>query len=427
MFKKMRRKLTIFYALIMAIFFISLVFGMYKTMQWSITSEQEREVLLFAEEEANEHVFLFKHMTSFEAEQKNYQEGSGRMYVYAFDMEGNLRNVSRPSPKLEAIVLDRIDHWDTPAGQVIGISEANHFKWIYNVMMTAKPIMENGKQIGIVYVGRDVTAVYNGLHKATLVLVLIAVLALLAAVVIGYLMAGKAIVPLKNAYEQQRQFAADASHELRTPLSIVLSAIEILEEEPEIKTPFVFEILNDMKDEVLKMTNLVGGLLVLVRSEQPGQQIIKETFNLTLATEQIIRKIQPLAQKKEIHINFNNKPIVELHAESEKIKQLLLILLDNAIKYTPNQGRVEIKLQKNLQTSGVRILVMDTGVGIDAANLQQIFERFYRVDKVRSRLCGGSGLGLSIAREIVNMHKGTIHVDSTIGKGSTFIVELPGV
>ena len=71
-------------------------------------------------------------------------------------------------------------------------------------------------------------------------------------------------------------------------------------------------------------------------------------------------------------------------------------------------------------------MVMDTGVGIDAANLQQIFERFYRVDKVRSRLCGGSGLGLSIAREIVNMHKGTIHVDSTIGKGSTFIVELPG-
>jgi len=426
MFKKMRRKLTVFYALIMAIFFISLVFGMYKTMQWSITSEQEREVLLFAEEEANEHVFLFKHMTSFEAEQKNYQEGSGRMYVYAFDMEGNLRNVSRPSPKLEAIVLDKIDHWDTPDGQVMGISEAAHFKWIYNVMMTAKPIMENGKQIGVVYVGRDVTAVYNGLHKATLVLVFIAVFALLAAVFIGYLMAGKAIVPLKNAYEQQRQFAADASHELRTPLSIVLSAIEILEEEPEIKTPFIFEILNDMKDEVLKMTNLVGGLLVLVRSEQPGKKIIQETFNLTLATEQIIRKIQPLAQKKEIYIKFNNKPIVELHAESEKIKQLLLILLDNAIKYTPNKGRVEVTLQKKLQTNAVRILVMDTGVGIDAANLQQIFERFYRVDKVRSRLCGGSGLGLSIAREIVNMHKGTIHVDSTLGKGSTFIVELPG-
>jgi len=426
MFKKMRRRLTVFYALIMAVFFISLVFGMYKTMQWSITSEQEREVLLFAEEEANEHVFLFNHMTSFEAEQKNYQEGSGRMYVYAFDMDGNLRNVSRPSPKLEAIVLDKIDHWDTPEGQVMGISEATHFKWIYNVMMTAKPIMENGKQIGVVYVGRDVTAVYNGLHKATLVVVLIAVCALLAAVLVGYLMAGKAIVPLKNAYEQQRQFAADASHELRTPLSIVLSAIEILEEEPEIKTPFVFEILNDMKDEVLKMTNLVGGLLVLVRSEQPGQKIIKETFNLTLAMEQVIRKIQPLAQKKEIHIDFINKPIVELHAEPGKIKQLLLILLDNAIKYTPAQGRVEVKLQKNLQTNAVRILVMDTGVGIDAANLQQIFERFYRVDKVRSRVCSGSGLGLSIAREIVNMHNGTIHVDSTIGKGSTFIVELPG-
>jgi len=184
MFKKMRRKLTVFYALIMAVFFISLVFGMYKTMQWSITSEQEREVLLFAEEEANEHVFLFNHMTSFEAEQKQYQEGSGRMYVYAFDMEGNLRNVSRPSPQLESIVLDKIAHWDTPAGQVIGISEATHFKWLYNVMMTAKPIMENGKQLGIVYVGRDVTAVYNGLHKATIVLVVIAVCALLAAVLI---------------------------------------------------------------------------------------------------------------------------------------------------------------------------------------------------------------------------------------------------
>jgi signal transduction histidine kinase len=426
MFKKMRRKLTVFYALIMAVFFISLVFGMYKTMQWSLTSEQEREVLLFAEEEANEHVFLFNHMSSFEAEQQNYQEGSGRMYVYAFDMEGNLRNASRPSPQLEASVLDKIAQWDTPDGQVIGISKATHFKWTYNVMMTAKPIMEDGKQIGTVYVGRDVTAVYNGLHKAMLVLVVIAVCALLAAVLIGYLMAGKAIVPLKNAYEQQRQFAADASHELRTPLSIVLSAIEILEEEPEIKTPFVFEILNDMKDEVLKMTNLVGGLLVLVRSEQPGQKIIKETFNLTLAVEQILRKIQPLAKKKEIHIDFINKPIVELHAEPGKIKQLLLILLDNAIKYTPDQGHVEVTLQKDLETNAVKIFVTDTGVGIDAANLQQIFERFYRVDKVRSRVCGGSGLGLSIAREIVNIHNGTIHVDSTIGKGSTFIVELPG-
>jgi len=425
LFKKIRGELTVFYALVMTLFLAILVFGMYSSMQWSITSEQQREVLLYAEEEAHEHAFLMQHQSAFEAEKSAYQEGSGRMYLYAFDQEGNLFNASRPPATIEPLVLDKILHWDAPENEVILVTSTKNFHTDYKLMLTAKPILLNNEQIGTVYVGRDVTAVYHGLNKATLSFALVALAALFAAIFAGYVMAGKAIVPLKQAYNRQKQFTADASHELRTPLSIVLSAIEILEDEPESKTPFIREILSDVKDEVLKMTSLVAGLLLLVRSEQPGQGLDRKPFDLNQLIKQTVRKMQPLAKAKSLALISTAGANIDFAGEREKIQQLLVILLDNAIKYTPAGGSITVSLEDRPEQKQLRLKVEDTGIGIAAADCPRIFERFYRTDKARPRQSGGSGLGLAIAQEIVHLHKGTIQVISKIHEGSIFIIDLP--
>lgn len=430
MFKRIRWKLTLYYAGVMALFFVILVFGTHETMEWSVRSAQEREVLLFAEEEAHEHAILFRYKEVLGLKQA-YEDGGGRMYFYAFDMEGKLVNAVRPPEALEPGILSRIARWDeaeVDEDEVVVLHFNNEREGMpeRRLMMAARPIMIDGKQAGMVYVGRDVTAIFSGLEKSTAIMGAFSALALLLASLAGYFMAGKAIIPLKIAYERQQQFAADASHELRTPLSVVMSSVDVLQKEGEITSPFLLQVLADMKDEIKKMAKLVGDLLIVARSDSQEREIVKERFNLTLTAEQVIRNMQPLAEKKEIRLFFADKHFVELHADREYIEQLLLILIDNAVKYTPQGGMVTVKLAQE-HTSGItRIAVQDTGVGIAKEEQARIFERFYRVDQARSRASGGTGLGLAIARGIVESHRGKLLLESAPGRGAVFTAVLPG-
>lgn len=420
MFKKIRLQLTCFYAVIMATFFILLVFGAYKSMMWSITSEQEREALLFAEEEAYEHSFLFQHVEIFE-KQKADIGNSGRMYFYVFDKQGKLMNAIRAEQRIEEAVMERIRMWDVPQGEVAILDPGDASQ----LMMAAMPVMYEDEKIGMVYVGRDVTAIYNGLRKSTLLLGAFSVVAFFFATLAGYLMSGKAIVPLKIAYEKQRQFAADASHELRTPLSVIMSSVDVLQNDQQNASPFIKQVLEDMKDEIKKMAKLVSDLLLVARSDNQGVKISKESFLLTDVVRQVLRKIQPLADHKQIKLYFSEKNSVVLYADLQRMKQLLFILIDNAIKYTTEKGMVTVKLDQTTNTGVVKILVSDTGIGIPDEDQSLIFDRFYRADKARSRESGGTGLGLAIAKGIVDLHHGEIKVESKVGSGSTFIVVLP--
>lgn len=420
MFKKIRLQLTCFYAVIMGTFFILLVFGAYKSMMWSITSEQEREALLFAEEEAYEHSFLFQHAEIFE-KQKADVGNSGRMYFYVFDKQGKLMNAIRAEQRIEEAVMERIRMWDVPQGEVAILDPGDASQ----LMMAAMPVMYEDEKIGMVYVGRDVTAIYNGLRKSTLLLGAFSVVAFFFATLAGYLMSGKAIVPLKIAYEKQRQFAADASHELRTPLSVIMSSVDVLQNDQQNASPFIKQVLEDMKDEIKKMAKLVSDLLLVARSDNQGVKISKESFLLTDVVRQVLRKIQPLADHKQIKLYFSEKNSVVLYADLQRMKQLLFILIDNAIKYTTEKGMVTVKLDQTTNTGVVKILVSDTGIGIPDEDQSLIFDRFYRADKARSRESGGTGLGLAIAKGIVDLHHGEIKVESKVGSRSTFIVVLP--
>ncbi len=415
--------MTLFYSLIMAAFLIVLIFLVHQSMEWSMESEQARELVETAGRIAGGQEYLLQHPEILD-DAEDWRMTSDRLFFYVFDLEGEPINFSRASAQLEPFVLDVISLWSTEPGEVAVVTDQERRRHA-RVMMTAQPMMADDEQIATVYVGKDVTAMYNGLEKATYSLAGLAVLALAVAAGIGHVLAGEAIVPLVEAYEKQRQFAADASHELRTPLSVVMASADLLDNDPSITSPFLKQVIADVRDEVKKMTKLVSDLLFVARSDNQALKLKLSKVDLAAAADQTIRLMQPLADKKDISLLREGEASLVAKLDDQKMRQLLLILVDNAVKYTPEGGKVTTRI---LSTSAgkIRIEVEDTGIGISEADRERIFDRFFRVDKARSREMGGNGLGLAIAQEIVTMHGGSINVESKVGEGTKFIVTLKG-
>lgn len=427
-FRESRKQLTLFYTVIMACFLIVLIIAMHFSMKWAVSSEQARELMDMAKNVAASQSFLLQHPeVHFEESYDMRSTSQDRLFFYVFDEEGRMVNFSRSSFLIEPFVLDIIHEWrqnPIDEGDVAVFSRTVKHRPA-RIMMTMHPVIVEDELVGMVYVGKEVSAVYNGLQKSTYAMAALAVIALIIASVVGYVMAGRAIVPLREAYEKQRQFAADASHELRTPLAVVMASAELLENDKSITSPFLKQVISDVRDEVKKMTKLVSDLLVVARSDNNALKLKIAKVNLTAAADQTIRMMQPLAEKKGITLTREGDTESEiiLKVDEQKIKQLILILVDNAVKYTPEGGKVTLTLTSPAKDRA-NLSVADTGIGISKEDQEKIFDRFYRVDKARSREMGGNGLGLAIAQEIVSLHKGTIKVESEPGKGTTFKVAL---
>lgn len=239
---------------------------------------------------------------------------------------------------------------------------------------------------------------------------------------ISLFLASKAVRPIKNSWEKQTVFIADASHELRTPLAVVKSNLEIVLENENETVGSQSKWLGNIQNELERMNKLVDDLLFLARADAEDE-MPKEHFDLSGLMHKVYNAFLPLAQKKGLNLILNTKDKAVLYGNEFRIKQLITILLDNAIKYTDSGGSVELRLESGANT--FQLSVRDTGEGIPKEHIGKIFDRFYRVDKSRSRSFGGSGLGLAIAKCIVNEHKGTINVVSEVSKGTVFTVSLP--
>ena len=417
-----RRRLTLFYSLIMCVFLIALIFIAHKTLEWSIFSEQARELLDTAGNVAEAQAYFNQH-PGLTLEDAGYKSTNDRLFFYVFNQDGRLSNFARASFHIEPFILDVVSNWQAQEGEVSVFGRKNEREQMTRIMMTAKTIVNDDGSVQTVYVGKDVTAMYNGLQKSTYAMVVLGIVALLLATVLGHILSGRAMVPLREAYEKQRQFAADASHELRTPLAVVMASADLLENDPSITSPFLKQVIADVRDEVKKMTRLVSDLLLVARSDNKALKLKLQKFDAAELLSQTARLMQQLADKKHIALDIRNRDAHVIQADEQKIKQLMLILVDNAVKYTPDGGEVHVGFEKAPQ-GRVRFFVQDTGIGIAKEDQRRIFDRFYRVDKARSREMGGNGLGLSIAQEIVNLHQGSIEVTSTLGKGTRFTVEL---
>jgi len=246
---------------------------------------------------------------------------------------------------------------------------------------------------------------------------------LVLALVGGFFLAGRALRPISRAMERQRAFVADASHELRTPLSLIRANAELLERHPEEPVSSNMPALDDIVRETDRLGTLVGQMLTLARADAGEAPFVLADVALHELVEDVGRQARVLADKKGLELDVTVDGPALVSGDEVRLRELLLILLDNAIKFTGAQGRVSLSLEAEGDKAVVR--VTDWGGGIPPEALPHIFDRFYRVDKARSREEGGAGLGLAIAKWIVEGHRGAIGADSRPGKGTTFTVELP--
>jgi signal transduction histidine kinase len=222
---------------------------------------------------------------------------------------------------------------------------------------------------------------------------------------------------LERLFHSRQRFLADVSHELRTPLTTVRGNVDLMRHIGEVDP----EALDVVQDELQRMTRLVDDLLLLARADTGSLPIQQTPVVLDSLFLDVYRQVKSIEQS--VNISLQDVDQVTVLGDEDRLKQLLLNLIDNAIKYTPDGGSVWLGLSKENGTALIEI--RDSGIGIPREDIPRIFDRFYRVDKARSRAQGGSGLGLSIARWIAYVHGGDIRVESEVGEGSVFYITLP--
>jgi two-component system, OmpR family, sensor histidine kinase CiaH len=239
----------------------------------------------------------------------------------------------------------------------------------------------------------------------------------------AYFLAGKTLRPIETMVEDQKRFISDASHELRTPLTAMKTEIEVALRGKQLDLRQARSLLDSNLEEVNKMQSLSNYLLALNRYQDSGFSLALASTHLQEVTSKAVASVNPLAEKKNILINTTG-PDVVLKANSTSLVELVTLLLDNAIKYSSKNSRINIITAT--EPRHVLLSVQDYGIGIKAGDLPYIFNRFYRADASRNKSqVDGYGLGLSIAKNIVDLHHGQISVTSLPGEGTTFVIKLP--
>jgi two-component system phosphate regulon sensor histidine kinase PhoR len=240
----------------------------------------------------------------------------------------------------------------------------------------------------------------------------------------GVVMVFHDVSEMKRLERVRQEFVANVSHELRTPLTAIKGYAEALLDENLESSPHAADFLKVIDRHAARMEKIVADLLLLSQLESPARSLRKESIDVPELLQAALDSVSPLGEaKKQVLERKCPEGIPLLSGDSQKIHQMLVNLLQNAINYTPEGGR--ITLEGRRAEEGVQLEVTDTGIGIPAEDLPRIFERFYRVDKGRSRELGGTGLGLSIVKHIAEAHGGRVSVESQLGKGSRFTVSLP--
>ena len=270
-----------------------------------------------------------------------------------------------------------------------------------------------------IQVARSLEPVNEALDTLLVLLLIAGAGSLIVAAVGGWFLAGKSLAPLNEAFDRQHAFVAHASHELRTPLAVIRANAEFLQ----VDNPDSVEIA-DIVSETDRLSALVDALLALARGEAADRPQ-RDLFDLASVVDGAVESMQSLAGERGVVLSRESESGLLVEGDRDQLRQLVLILLDNALRYTPAGGSVAGSVSRAGDWATIR--VADTGIGIDQDVVDRIFDRFYRADEARNRDSGGAGLGLAIAKQLVEEHGGRIAVESTPGKGTTFTVRLPMV
>lgn len=284
-----------------------------------------------------------------------------------------------------------------------------------------KSINLNTKITRIVFVDRS--NYQNFLYQLLKSFLLVGLLSLVILFIISVYLTNKTIQPIKQAFDKQKQFIADASHELKTPLTIIKTNTSLILSNPDDSVKYQAKWINYINSQIDRMSKLIDEMLSLAKLDAQESNIILLPVNISKIIESMILMFDAIIYENNLNLESDIKKDVFVHGDKENLKRLFSILMDNAIKHTNKNGTLSIKLF--VDRNKVKIIVKNTGQGIAKENLEKIFDRYYRADNSRDRKTGGYGLGLAIAKSIVLKHKGKIYAQSTLNKNTSFIIELP--
>jgi two-component system, OmpR family, manganese sensing sensor histidine kinase len=242
---------------------------------------------------------------------------------------------------------------------------------------------------------------------------------------IGWFLSGLAMNPIRESYQRLKQFTADASHELRNPIAVIQTNVQVALSDPDPDVQEQQQHLQVIERLTRRLGRLVEDLLFLARQDSGIIQSRWSEVSLAVLLGEIVEEQSAIALTKSIDLTVKSASEGNIRADRDQLSRLFTNLIANAIQYTPPQGQVHIELTQT--KLALQVKISDTGIGIPAAAIPQLFERFYRVDPARSKSSGGTGLGLAIAQAIVETHQGQIQIDSVVGEGTIVTVTLPSL
>lgn len=461
-----RLKLTALYVVVFGLFLVAFSGWVYLMMEQKLNQTVDQRLKTMAELIGKTDLCAVPSFLPPEFERRlNHIFGvrpTGK-FVRLLDLSGSIgsrtENLEDKSIPVNRKVLQRVSK-----GEIVYQTQ-NLFADEVLVRFINYPLLDYQKKVrGVIQVGTSLEYVQASMQNLLLILLISVPTLIFIAGLAGYFLAGKALKPIRDiatttrhitannlderitvevakddigqlsqtinemldrlsqAFMKVKQFSADASHELRTPLTILRGEVEIglRVERPAAEYR---DILLSNLEEIERMSKIVSDLLLLSRSDM-GQEVLSwEVVNLQELIKELISQFVMLAEQKGVMLTGDIQPVSPVHGDSLRLRQLAANLVANAIRYTPERKSVVVRLKDG--DHGVELVVEDTGIGIPEADLPRIFDRFYRVDKARSRDEGGNGLGLSIVKWIVDAHHGEIMVESVVDEGTTFTVVLP--
>ena len=413
----LKRRLLIRYALILFSVSLLIFFGGY--VAYRIISKNVIASSLY--DYLQEEVFEFKQDSdalAIKPERIAVAARNNALHFFSYGfVNGKMRRLEQPAGKAGDLLTEKMAEWRENDGEMKSVKIRNNDeRWRFLALSESWKNEPDGDEYRVVVL-LNVTPYFYVTHRYKSYGLLAVGILCLISILAASILANNAVKPLAEAYRKQKEFVSDASHELKTPLSVLLTYIEILQQQPQNA-----KALQVMKDETKNMSGLIENLLALTRLENTEKPTTQELN----AADIII----PLAERLNTVHKDRKQPIKIICSKDIKVKmsqqhfeRLLTILLDNALKYTPEDKEILIKVATG--EHNVKIEIADKGIGIKSDDLPHIFERFYRADKGRNRQNGGFGLGLSLALDIVQKYKGRIKVQSEFGKGTTFFINLP--
>lgn len=269
----------------------------------------------------------------------------------------------------------------------------------------------------------EVTRSILGLRSTRNILLIIAVCSLPFAIAGSKFITDRSIKPLEAMVARQKAFFSDISHELRTPLTVALTNLAVIESHKEETVSSQERWLGFLKDQLERLANLVNEMLYLESMSLPRSTGFEETIDLSTLVDRYIKSVGAVVSQKQLNLQADIQDGIDFYGEKEALTRLVSVLIDNAIKYTPEGGTITATLSQ--PNRKIVFTVKNTGEGIEPQHIDRIFDRLYRVSKSRSTSEGGKGLGLAIAKSVVERYGGTIGVESQVGKYTVFTVTLP--